>query len=131
MDKDSEVLTFPDVFPYGSGGYEVSQPHEIKLTLCKYFQQRLMNVDGSLQETLSICFVHSMQQIMADSNFALRLTKGKTLSGDKVTAGMLRTLELISKLVQSEQAYKFFKMLEDLQHIDNVSCMRYWLIGMK
>ena len=62
MDKDFEVLAFPDLFPYGSGGYEVSQPHETKLTLCKYFQQRLMNVDGKIVRN-NICFMHSMQQI--------------------------------------------------------------------
>ena len=38
MDEDFEVLAFPDLLPYGSGGY-YSEDQSVNLQLCKYFQQ--------------------------------------------------------------------------------------------
>ena len=37
-DKDFEILTFPDLFLYGSGGYHSSH-RKVKLPIRKYFQQ--------------------------------------------------------------------------------------------
>ena len=45
LDNDFEVLAFPDLFPYGSGGYH-SANRKVKLPIRKYFQQCLLNVDG-------------------------------------------------------------------------------------
>ena len=38
LDNDFEVLSFPDLFPYGSGGYH-SANRKVKLPIRKYFQQ--------------------------------------------------------------------------------------------
>ena len=46
LDDKFEVLAFPDMFLYGKGGYSTSGIHKTKLTLRRYFQQRLFNVDG-------------------------------------------------------------------------------------
>ena len=46
LDKDCEVLAFPDMFPTGVGGYERLQERETKLPLRKYYQQQLLNIDG-------------------------------------------------------------------------------------
>ena len=45
LDHDFEVLAFPDLFPYGGGGY-CSTHRKVKLPIRKYFQQCLSNVDG-------------------------------------------------------------------------------------
>ena len=37
LDNDFEVLAFPDLFPYGSGGYH-SANRKVKLPIRKYFQ---------------------------------------------------------------------------------------------
>ena len=37
LDNDFEVLVFPDLFPYGSGGYH-SANRKVKLPIGKYFQ---------------------------------------------------------------------------------------------
>ena len=42
LDNDFEVLAFPDLFPYGSGGYN-SVNRKVKLLIRKYFQQCLLN----------------------------------------------------------------------------------------
>ena len=38
LDNDFEVLAFPDLFPYGTGGYH-SANRKVKLPIRKYFQQ--------------------------------------------------------------------------------------------
>ena len=38
LDNDFEVLAFPDLFPYGGGGY-LSANRKVKLLIRKYFQQ--------------------------------------------------------------------------------------------
>ena len=59
LDKDFEILAFPDLFPYGSGGYN-SANRKVKLPIRKYFQQCLLNVDSRFAQ--NIYFVHSISQ---------------------------------------------------------------------
>ena len=60
LDNDFEVLAFPDLFPYGRGGYH-SANRKVKLPIRKYFQQCLLNVDiVDLLKILNIYFVHSI-----------------------------------------------------------------------
>ena len=44
LDNDCEVLAFPDLFPYGSGAYN-SEERCVKLPICKYSQQQLLDAD--------------------------------------------------------------------------------------
>ena len=55
LDNDFEVLAFPDLFPYGSGGYH-SANRKVKLPIRKYFQQRLLNVDGRFAQNIEYLF---------------------------------------------------------------------------
>ena len=57
LDNDFEVLAFPDLYPYGGGGYH-SAHRKVKLPIRKYFQQLLLNVD--LLKILNIYFVHNI-----------------------------------------------------------------------
>ena len=50
-----EVLAFPDLFPYGYGGY-FSSNRTVKLGIGKYFQQRLLNVDGQFAQNMEYIF---------------------------------------------------------------------------
>ena len=45
LDNAFEVLAFPNLFPYGSGGYN-SANRKVKLSIRKYFHQCLLNVDS-------------------------------------------------------------------------------------
>ena len=61
LDNDFEVLAFPDLFPYGSGGYH-SANRKVKLPIRKYFQQYLLNIDGRFAqniEYLILCTIYS------------------------------------------------------------------------
>ena len=80
MDDEFEVLAFPDMFPYGTGGYCTSGTQNTKLSLRKYFQQWLLNVDGCFANNTEFLFcaqyATDIKQIKSDSNLALHLKHG-------------------------------------------------------
>ena len=92
LDNDFEVLAFPDLFPYGSGGYH-SANRKVKLPIRKYFQQCLLNVDGRFAQNSEYLFcapnVADIKQIENDATLAIWLSQGRTLGGYKITAGQL------------------------------------------
>ena len=55
LDNDFEVLAFPDLFPYGGGGYH-SANRKVKLPIRKYFQQCLLNVDSRFAQNTEYPF---------------------------------------------------------------------------
>ena len=55
LDNDFEVLAFPDLFPYGSGGYH-SANRKVKLPIRKYFQQCLLNVVSRFAQIIEDLF---------------------------------------------------------------------------
>ena len=61
LGNDFEVLAFPDLFPYGGGGYH-SAHRKVMLPLRKYFQQCLLNVDGRFAQNIEYLFVHNISQ---------------------------------------------------------------------
>ena len=48
-------------------------------------------------------------QIESDINLAIRLSQGRTVGGQKMTASLLHKPEAVQQLVRNEQAYKFLK----------------------
>ena len=99
-------------FPYGYGGYH-SRKSECRLPIRKYFQQRLLNVDGRFAKNMEYIFcvqyISDIQQIQSDANLAIRLSRGHTLNGKMVTAGVLCDPNALQQLIRTEQAYKFLK----------------------
>ena len=55
LGNDFEVLAFPDLFPYGVGGYH-SAHRKVKLPIRKYFQQCLLNVDSRFVQNIEYLF---------------------------------------------------------------------------
>ena len=77
LDNDFEVLAFPDLFPYGSGGYH-SANRKVKLPIRKYFQQHLLNVDGRFAQNIEYLFcaqyIAGIKQIESDATLAIWLS---------------------------------------------------------
>ena len=92
LDNDFEVLAFPDLFPYGGGGYH-SANRKVKLPIKKYFQQCLINVDGRFAQNIEYLFcaqyITDIKQIESEATLAIMLSQGRTLGGHKITAGPL------------------------------------------
>ena len=77
LDNDFEVLAFPDLFPYGSGGYH-STNRKVKLPISKYFQQCLLNVDGRFAQNIEYLFcaqyIADIKQTEIDATLAICLS---------------------------------------------------------
>ena len=112
LDDNFKVLAFPDLFPYGKGGY-VSAERPIKLGIRNYFQQRLLNCDGRFAKNMEYIFcaqyISNIKQIQSDANMAIWLSRGCTLNGSLITAGTFCNPDAIKWLVGNQEAYKFLK----------------------
>ena len=84
LDNDFDVLAFPDLFPYGSGGYH-SANRKVKLPIRKYFWQYLLNVHSRFcsKYWISICaqFIGDIKQIESDAMLAILLSEEEHLEG--------------------------------------------------
>ena len=73
LDDDFELLAFPDLFPYGCGGYNYTD-RSVKLPIRKYFQQ-LLNVDGHFAQNMEYIFcaqyIVDLKHIQSEKNLAL------------------------------------------------------------
>ena len=80
LDNDFEVLAFPDLFPYGRGGYH-STNRKVKLPIRKYFQQWLLNIDGRFAQNIEYLFcahyIADIKQIESDAILAICLSRGR------------------------------------------------------
>jgi len=94
-DENSEVLAFPDMFPYVTGSFNTEQHTLRKLDLRCYFNPRLLNVDGrfpaNVEYLLAAQYTTELKQVQGNIGITLRTKKGKTMNGQKLTAGMLQT----------------------------------------
>ena len=74
LDNDFEVLAFPDLFPYGGGGYHNAN-RKVKLPIRKYFQQHLLNVDSRFAQNIEYLFcaqyIADIKQIESDATLAI------------------------------------------------------------
>ena len=111
LDEDFEVLAFPDFFPYGEGGYYSEQ--STKLPIQKYFQQHLLNVDICFAQNMEYLFcaqyISDIKQIQGDTNLAICLSCGRTLEGQKITAGMLQNPTALQHLVCNRTSIQVFE----------------------
>ena len=113
LDKDFEVLAFPDLFPFSKTGFDSVGECVAKLSLRKYYQQRILNVDGQFARNIEYLFcaqyAADLKQIQSDANIALHITKGRTLGGHQINAGILKQPEMVCNLVHTDHTYKFLK----------------------
>ena len=74
LDNDFEVLAFPDLFPYGSGGYH-SANRKVKLPIRKYFQQCLLNIDCRFAQNIFCAqYIADIKQTESDATLAICLS---------------------------------------------------------
>ena len=77
LDNDIEVLAFPDLFPYGVGGYH-SAHRKVKLPIRKYLQQCLLNVDSRCAQNIEYLFcaqhIADIKQIESYASLAIMLS---------------------------------------------------------
>ena len=111
-DTQFEELCNPDKFCFGSGGF--CEKHPKSITLRKYFNQRILDVDGRFARDVEYLFVaqYSVEakQILDDANcYIWRQKPGRSLRNQAVTAGLLKDPEKMKDFIRNDQAFTFLK----------------------
>ena len=106
-DPNFETTSNPDKFPYGTGTFSSDCPR--KLTYRKYFNQRLIDVDGRFARDLDYLFVAQYivesKQVTDDGNmFAMRQKPSR-----QFTAAQALNQTVLNQFVRKDKAYSFMK----------------------
>ena len=106
-DPNFEAMFNPDKFPFGNGTFSSERPK--KLTYRKYFNQRLLDVDGRFARDLDYLFVaqyivEAKQMLDDGNNFAWRQKPSR-----QFTAAQARDQTVLSQYVHKDKAYSFMK----------------------
>ena len=104
IDLTFEAMSNPDKFPYGTGS---DRPR--KLTYRKYFNQRLLDVDGRFARDFDYLFVAQYvveaKQVLDDGNiFAMRQKPCR-----QFTAAQTKDQTILGQYVRKDKAYSFMK----------------------
>ncbi|XP_055077310.1 LOW QUALITY PROTEIN: uncharacterized protein LOC117394129 [Periophthalmus magnuspinnatus] len=103
-DKENEAKCFPKEFPLGHNTFHCPRP--VPLTMCRYFINRLLHVDGRFAQNFKFLFLAlymlEVQQVVSKVSIALR----KGHSGQTNAAAGEGTLE---NLLQYDNGYRFMQ----------------------
>ena len=107
-DAEFEAMVNPDKFCFGKGTFNTERPK--KLTYRKYFNQRLLDVDGRFARDLDYLFVAQYiveaKQVLDDGNNYIWRQKPQAR---QFTASQARDKAMLSQFVRSDKAYSFMK----------------------
>ena len=110
-DQLFEEMSFPHKYPNGKGGF--SQERKEKITVRKFFNQRLLDVDGrfakDVEYLLAAQYAVEHDQVDNLQSIVIRQMKGRHFQGQKITAGDLKNPEKLNQLVQKDYAYRILK----------------------
>jgi len=105
LDQNSEVLAYPQKFPFGRGGFTDSR--NIKITLKKYTNQRILNCDKRFCSDVNYLFyaqfITEQKQIRDNILIAIRKLHGQVKAGD------ISSIEGMRQHIKQDQAYQFLK----------------------
>ena len=76
LDNDFEVLAFPELFPYGGGGY-CSAHRKVKLPIRKYFQPTMFikcRFAQNIEYLFYAQYIADIKQIESDATLAIMLS---------------------------------------------------------
>ena len=105
------ILCFPTLFPTGSPIF--SDKRNVRITLCRYLLNRLMNVDNRFSKNVDYIFyaqyISEIHQVLSSVSIALRKGCVKTKQGHNLTASMLNNKDKLRNMLKSDNGYKFLK----------------------
>ncbi|XP_062598312.1 uncharacterized protein LOC134259730, partial [Saccostrea cucullata] len=111
QEPGNEAKTFPCHFP--SGRFSWNEERSEKITLSRYFNNRLMNADNRFaKDTCYIFFsqyMSELNQVIEKTQISLRKSVSKISSGKSVTANMLQDPSALSCLLRNDDAIRFMQ----------------------
>ena len=123
MDDNSEELSFPHLFPTGKFGFSYNR--NVKLSMKKYFQCRILNCDGRFAKNIGYLFYaqYRCEAKEVKDSLSIALRKGK---GDDITAGQIK--EKTAAFISSELGIHFLQKIRGSPAFFNK--LLYDLLGM-
>ena len=106
-DAHFEEMSNPSKFPYGKGGFNTNRPH--KISLRKYFQQRLLDVDGRFAKDLEFLLASQYKVECKQIRDAANHYIWRQKPSGNFTASQARNRQFLSENVRSDKAYSFMK----------------------
>ncbi len=110
-DEHFEEMCNPTKYPGGSFGLMANR--ERKLTVRKYFNQRLLDVDGrfakDMEYLLTAQYAVESKQVAEDASIVLRQSQGRQYRGQALTAGAVQNQNVLLQMIQRDDAYRFLK----------------------
>ncbi|XP_062580569.1 uncharacterized protein LOC134242498 [Saccostrea cucullata] len=111
QEPGNEAKAFPYHFP--SGRFSWSEERSQKLTLSRYFNNRLMNADNRFAKDTNYIFfsqyMSELNQVIEKTQISLRKSLSKCTSGKPVTANMLQDPTTLSSLLRNDEAIRFMQ----------------------
>lgn len=109
-DENFEEYAFPDCFPLGTGGYTSVKAANKDITPRKYFNQRILNVDGrfakNIEYLLSAQYATESKDINSHVQIAMRQV-GNNRPTVPVTAGTVKDSSYVETLIGKDTAFRF------------------------
>ncbi|XP_073694460.1 uncharacterized protein [Garra rufa] len=109
-DKSNEAKCFPVLYP--AGGPTFHDKREVKITLSRYLNARILNADGRFARSTDFIFyaqyLSELHQVVSNVSIALRKGSDKSLLTE-VTPDMLTNPESLSKILNFDEGYKFLR----------------------
>ena len=110
-DQSFEEMAFPHMYPLGKGGF--SEERKEILTVRKFFNQRLLDVDGRFAKDVDYLLAaqYAVEQDQIDhlQSIVIRQMSGRLYQGQKLTAGVLKDPDKLNQLVQKDYGYRLLK----------------------
>ena len=98
---------------YPTGKFGLMAHREKKLTVRKYFNQRLLDADGrfwkDVKYLLTAQYAVESKQVADDASIVIRHSKGRLYRGQVLTAGVIQDQSVLLQMIQRDDAYKFLK----------------------
>lgn len=84
-----------------------------QLTVRKYFNQRLLDVDGrfakDVEYLLTAQYAVESKQVVDDASIKLCQSQGRLYRGQVLTAGTVKDQHVLQQMLQRDNAYRFLK----------------------
>ncbi|XP_062609537.1 uncharacterized protein LOC134271330 [Saccostrea cucullata] len=111
QEDGNEAKTFPYLFP--SGRFSWNDDRETRLTLSRYYNNRLMNTDDRFARDNNYIFfsqfMSDLNQVIEKTQISIRKSVRRMGNDQFVTANMVQNPEMLSKLIKNDEALRFMQ----------------------
>ena len=111
QENGNEGKSFPVLFPSGKNTFD--EKRHLKLSLGRYFNLRLMNVDNRFARDTNYIFysqyLSELKQVIDKTQISLRKSTTAKKNNDKFSAKSVKTTSELKTLIQKDEALRFLQ----------------------